>query len=48
MQELYQEDEDLDDWYNSSVTELNTSASSLEDSLRLQEKIQDIRKEVER
>lgn len=48
MEELQHEDEDLDEWFNASVTELNASASSLDDSHGLHERITGVREEIER
>ena len=47
-EELLREDEELDEWFNSSITLLNTSASSLDDSSGLKDQISEVQQEIER
>ena len=45
---LLQADEELDEWFNSSINQLNASASSLDDSSGLQDRIVEVREEIEK
>ena len=47
-EELVHADEELNNWFNSSITDLNASASSLDDSSGLKEKIEEVHQEIER
>ena len=47
-EELLHEDEEIEEWFNSSVVLLNTSASSLDDSSGLKDQISDVKLEIDR
>jgi len=46
--ELVSAEEELEDWVNTSISDLNASVSSLEDSAGLQSKIKEVHSEIEK